>query len=624
MPEASGATAAMVSRSATDGWPSSMCQSMARSQCCRRTAALSLHSQRLSQQRSIDWRGESDTEVLIEAISTWGLDQTLDAAVGMFAFCIYDQVQQTASLVRDRFGEKPCYFSLVNAETLIFGSELRCLEAHPAFQGEIDSGAVSDFVQLGYVPASKSIYRNVARLPAASVLSFQPKQLRQFPDANSLLTRARIYWSAMQVYENALSMRQTSSASKNCDAESREVELALTESIAAQLQADVPVGIFLSGGIDSPTITALAQKLTVQPVSTFSIGIADQSVKAFADSSNEATRAAAIAAALGTEHHEFYVTPATAAEAAMTLADVYDEPFADPSQLPTTLVAKLASQRVKVCLTGDGGDELFAGYNRHTWIDRHWPGMFRLPRRARSLLSASIAGIGEYRWDRFYSAVEGIIPTDRRVTDPGLKLQKLSRALRFNSPADVYRSVVCRVDNTAVLVNPSTPLGLDLQPAMQNATPLDQFQMWDMSGYLQNAILTKVDRASMHHGLETRLPYLDPTLVRLAMQTDPTCKINANRGKYVLRQIFTRLLPSIDPEQPKTGFIVPLDHWLRREHSLKAWADDLLSPADLDANDWLDTTAVRELWRQHQNGTHNHIAALWNVIMLQAWLAARR
>jgi len=580
----------------------------------------------LTREHSISWKGNSDTEVLIEAIGAWGLSQTLDTIIGMFAFCVYDRKQRTVSLARDRFGEKPCYFSRIDSETFIFGSELRVIENYPDFRGEIDTGAVRAFMRLGHIPAAQCIYRNVARLPAASLLSFKPEQLARLPDTNGLLDSATGYWSAKDEYQQALTRRNRDSSAPDCDATSREVESSLSESIALRLKADVPVGVFLSGGVDSPTIAALAQSVTTQGVKTFSIGVQDDSINSFADASNEAQRAAAIAAKLGTDHHELHATSADAMAVAMKLTEIFDEPFADPSQIPTTLVSQLASQSVKVCLTGDGGDEMFAGYNRHVWIHRNGSRLTRLPRSVRLRLSASINRLSGYQWDRVYASVERFLPRTQRTTDPGEKLHKLAQALRCDTPSETYDSLIARNVDAEIWRHDfeSDGQGYTENPILKNATATDHFQLWDMLGFMQNAILTKVDRASMHHSLETRLPFLDPSLVRLAMQLDPACKIKNNRGKHVLRQILRRRIPSLDSTQPKSGFVLPLENWLRTDTTMNAWASDLLAPDSLAAAGWANADHIAKLWGQHQRGTHNHVSVLWNMLMYMAWKTSSR
>ena len=581
---------------------------------------------RLDRQASGIWRGGSDTEVLLATIETLGLDAALDEIRGMYAFSLYDREQGVAHLVRDRFGEKPLYFCKIGRDTLVFGSELSCLERHPGFRRTIDQDALAHYFRFGYIPAPQSIYRDVFKLRPGHLLSIPLKDLARLPNDEDLLSSARRYWPRAK----ANPAERNAPGEFSADDYRSQVETALREAITSQLCADVPVGIFLSSGIDSTTITALACEIAGKPLPSFTLGIDDATVSPLADSADESTHAAKIATYLGTQHHEVRVDSQMVARAARTMGRVYDEPFADSSQLLSTLLAESARAEVKVCLAGDGADELFGGYNRHVWIHNNWAGLHALPDVTRRLGAGVIRHLNSNALERVYANVHGALPRRLRVTDLGAKLDKVAAALSQNDLWAVYRQLATRSDERLVRTSKHEqkhPLRVRADGAgvlrphylAKQRSPAEQFMAWDIEGYLAGDILTKLDRASMHYGLETRLPYLDGRVSDVAARLPVSAKFNRHQGKRVLREILARRIPERLIARPKTGFSVPLDQWLRT--SLRGFAEDQLAPERLDACDCLDGDKIRTLWREHQRGSRNHGDAIWHVLMFSAWMS---
>ncbi len=588
--------------------------------------------QQLDRQHSIDWQSESDTEVLLEAIRVWGLESTLDRVEGMFALGLYDQKLRSVILARDRFGEKPCYLTRVDSHTLLFGSELRCIEQHPAFSSRISTAALDRYVQTGYVPAPLCIYEDVFKLPAGTMLTVRPQALAQMPRGTGLLDSVTRFWSTRRRYQSALNQRavqpQRSSAADPSADKQRQLQHCLTDSVGLRLQADVAAGIFLSGGIDSSLLTALAQQQSGRPVSTFSIGIDDPSIAHFAESADEAKSAARVAAAVGTDHHELYLSGSDARATVEKLPAIYDEPFADPSQIPTAIVASFASEFVKVALAGDGADEAFAGYNRHVWIHQSWPMLSRLPPALRRTASLLLVTISQQGWNRLYGHAERLIPDRRKVTSPGEKLHKLAGALGVGEGdlRTIYAALIDATTDESLLAGSrhDGPHEHHTFAAMLSgaATDVDQFMLWDMTEYLSHGLLTKVDRASMHYGLEVRLPYLDSAVIEHAMQLPPAQKISDSSGKQPLRRLLNSHVPQVLVDRPKTGFSIPLEQWLRAD--LKDWAEQLLSAHSLQQSPELDASSIRRLWHEHKSGGANHARLLWHILMYAAWKEARQ
>lgn len=549
-----------------------------------------------------EWRGHSDTETLAAAIAAWGLEKTLARAVGMFAIALWDRRDRVLHLVRDRFGEKPLYYGWVGGDFL-FGSELKALHAHPGFANPVDRDALGAFAARTYVPAPRSIWRDVYKLEPGCILTVTPDAARVAPGAppaegrHGGLTLTR-YWS----YRDVLAAGAADPIGTEADAIAA-LDGALGQAIAGQAMADVPVGAFLSGGIDSSTVVALYQRHASTPVRTYSIGFEEAGF-------DEAVYAKQVATHFGTVHHERYVTVAETRDVIPKLPSMYDEPFADSSQIPTHLVSRFAREEVTVALSGDGGDELFAGYNRHFAAPRMWERLSLLPRPLRAAAGASLSRLPAGMWN----ALPG------RPPHFGAKIQKALRvaghARRFD---DVYSSFLDEWSferSPVVGAGRQDPLDLEPYPGAPDAV---RMMYCDATAYLPDDILVKVDRAAMAVSLETRVPFLDHRVAAVAARIPLSMKIKNGRGKHVLRELLYSHAPRALFERPKAGFAIPIGQWLRGP--LRPWAEELLSPTRLAAEGYFDPAVVTARWRDHLSGRRDATPALWAVLMFQAWLA---
>lgn len=550
-----------------------------------------------------EWRGHSDTETLVAAIAAWGLEATLTRSVGMFAIALWDRRERVLHLARDRFGEKPLYYGWVGGDFL-FASELKALRAHPGFDNPVDRDALAAFAARTYVPAPHSIYRDIYKLEQGCVLTVTPDAARNPPGAPPAegrrggLTLTR-YWS----YRDVLTRGAADPIRSEEDAITA-LDAALGQAIAGQAMADVPVGAFLSGGIDSSTVVALYQRHSSTPVRTFSIGFEEAGF-------NEAEYAKDVARHFGTVHNERYVTVAETQDVIPHLPTMYDEPFADSSQIPTHLVSRFAREQVTVALSGDGGDELFAGYNRHFAAPKMWERLSLLPRPVRAAIGAPLSQLPAGLWN----ALPG-----NRPPHFGAKIQKALRvaggARRFD---DVYTSFLDEwsFERSPVRGADAVP-GFDLNP-YPGAPDAIRMMYCDATTYLPDDILVKVDRAAMAVSLETRVPFLDHRLAAVAARIPLAMKIKNGRGKHVLRELLYRHAPRELFERPKAGFAIPISQWLRGP--LRGWAEELLAPPRLVSEGYFDSAAVTARWRDHLSGRRDATPALWSVLMFQAWLA---
>ncbi len=543
----------------------------------------------------IAFRGRSDTEVLLEAIAAWGLDRALTRANGMFAFACWDRQSRALFLARDRFGEKPLYYGWCG-EAFLFGSELRALRAHPSFRAEIDRDALADYFRFGYVPTPQSIYRGIRKLPPATSVGVDPKR----PGA---LEEPRQYWSATDEALGRVASATPSSREAAADA----VEVALGESVALRMVADVPVGAFLSGGTDSSLVVALMQARSARPVRTFTIGFDLEGY-------DESERAREVAEHLGTDHTELCLTASEVQSVVPRLPLVFDEPFADSSQMPTLLVSDLARRDVTVALSGDGGDELFGGYARYRALEQlqrtaRWPAWVRGP------IASLLESQPPRRWDR----ASRLIPWEGIPAQPGDKLHKLARSLRATGPEDVYPALVACWDEPVVL-GEMAPASVAQAPSAGSLPPPQWAMLVDTLSYLPDDLLTKVDRSSMADGLEARIPMLDPGVFTVAWRLSASERSGRSPRKRVLRDVLRRHLPERLVGGPKSGFAVPFGDWLRGP--LRPWAGELLSEQRLRAEGYLDPTAIRRHWQEHLAGTRDHRHRLWAVLMFEAWLEA--
>jgi asparagine synthase (glutamine-hydrolysing) len=545
-----------------------------------------------------DWQGHSDTETLLAAISQWGIEETLQKCVGMFAFALWDRQTQTLSLARDRLGEKPLYYGIHNG-VFLFGSELKALKPHPAFIANINRKALALLLQYNYIPAPHSIYQNIHKLPTGSFLEIN----------SGFDYKITNYWSISSVAEYG---QKHLFNGREADAQA-ELERLIFQSIDGQMLADVPLGAFLSGGIDSSTIVALMQRNTGRPVKSFTIGFQEAGY-------NEAEYAHAVAKHLGTEHTELYVSSEQAMAVIPQLPEIYDEPFADSSQIPTWLVAKLAKQQVTVCLSGDGGDELFGGYNRYFLGQSIWQKLKVLPQPLRIAAASLITGIPPERWNTGVSKIMPLLPNKFRFGNPGDKLHKLAGVLGCETAEQLYLNLVSLWNNpNQQVISHQQPnaIQLDLQwPKL--ADFIHQMMALDTLTYLPDDILVKVDRAAMNLSLETRVPFLDHRIVEFAWSLPLSMKIKQGQGKYLLRQILYKYVPETLIDRPKMGFGIPLDSWLRGP--LREWAEALLSENRLNQEGYFEAASIRKKWEEHLSGRRNWQFHLWSVLMFQAWL----
>ncbi|MDO8605786.1 MAG: asparagine synthase (glutamine-hydrolyzing) [Phaeospirillum sp.] len=540
---------------------------------------------------SIVWRGHSDTEILLEAVAEWGVDKAVAAFDGMFAFALWDRAGRSLTLGRDRFGEKPLYWAETGG-VLLFGSELKALAVHPAWDGALNRDAMALYMRLGWIPAPHTIYAQARKLEPGSLLTVKNGE-----------RRIAAYWSARDrahAVENSFDGNAEDAADR--------LEQLLRHSVGLRMQADVPVGLFLSGGIDSSLTAALMRQLSPQPVHSFTIGF-DQS------SLDESPHARAVAEHLGTVHTEVRISDAEALELVPRLPAFYDEPFADSAALPTCLLAQVTRRDVTVALSGDGADELFGGYGIYRSIPRDWAGLTGLPKGLRAAGAAAaglLAGPAE--------ALAGVAaPLRKRRSHPGYRLGRTAEHLGAASLAELlglhysrWRGMPAPVPGAGLLpslFNRPTPPVRDAALATM---------LLDIEGYLPDDLCVKTDRATMAASLEARLPFLDPAIAEFAWSLPTALKIEGDTGKAVLRRVLYRHVPRALVDRPKMGFEVPLRRWLTGK--LRDWADDLLSEDRLRRQGWLDAALVSRCWSEHRGGAKNWQTEIWHALMLQAWL----
>ncbi|WNC45872.1 asparagine synthase (glutamine-hydrolyzing) [Thermosynechococcus sp. GLH187] len=550
------------------------------------------------------WRGHSDTETLLAAFSHWGVTTALEKLVGMFALALWDRKTRTLTLARDRIGEKPLYYGWVNG-ALVFASELKAIRAYPAFANLINRDALALYFRYSWIPAPYSIYEHIWKLPAGTYLQWSAESLRP-----NIQGTPQAYWSLQTVIEKGLTHTFQGT---EADA-ATELEYLLRQSLQGQLLADVPLGAFLSGGVDSSTVVALMQSLSSQPVKTFSIGF-------YEDAYNEAQYAKAVAQHLGTDHTEYYLTGQEARDVIPKLTHLYDEPFADSSQIPTHLVSMIARQEVTVALSGDGGDELFGGYVRYLLTPAILGKIERLPKPVRRTLASLLKKLSPRQWDQLFGGLSIFLPQNLRYTTIGDKIAKLAKLCEMTSDKEVYLSFLSLIDLPSQFVlNSQEPLLIQEKlDQLSHQLPFESYMMaLDLLTYLPDDILVKVDRAAMGVSLETRIPFLDHRIVEFAWTLPLDMKIRQRQGKQVLRKLLYRYVPPPLIERPKMGFGIPLAQWLRSE--LRDWGATLLNPTRLQQEGYLHPDLVWQYWQEHQTGKRNWAGQLWEVLMFQSWL----
>ncbi|MFH1846068.1 MAG: asparagine synthase (glutamine-hydrolyzing) [Candidatus Omnitrophota bacterium] len=544
------------------------------------------------------FRTMCDTEVLLGAISRWGIKKTLSLLNGMFAFAVWDKKEQKIFLARDRVGIKPLYYGVQN-NILYFASELKAVRANKFFKPEIDDDALNLFFRYSYVPCPASIYKNIGKLRQGcyAVIS------------KDLGIKEECYWDVLkftQVFTSVpLQMSEQEAVLKT--------ENILSDAVGKRMISDVPLGAFLSGGIDSSLIVALMQKQSSSPVKTFTIGFHEHAY-------NEAESAKHLAKHLGTDHTELYITPSEMKNVIPDLPGMYDEPFSDSSQVPTFLISKLTKKHVTVSLSGDGGDEVFAGYNRYIWADKVWNSISNLPLFFRKGMKKIIENVSPQGWDRFGRFGSRIFPDIFKHRQFGDKLHKLAGVLDSQSPDDVYFSLASDWKHSDRLVLSKTAdSSLGQMRGIKTFLPdfVERMMFYDLVTYLPDDILTKVDRASMAVSLETRVPFLDHRVIEFSKQLPLAYKIKNRRSKWILREILYKYVPSDLLERPKMGFAVPVDKWLRG--SLRPWAEDLLSENLIRKQGILNPEPIQKMWKEHLSKKRNWQHHLWDILMFQAW-----
>jgi len=546
------------------------------------------------------FRGHSDTEVMLTAFVQWGVEVSVKKFNGMFAFAVWDRRDGLLWLARDRIGEKPLYYGVQNGN-LFFSSELKAIRAHPEFKPEIDRDALVSYLRFSYVPAPHSIYNKIKKLLPGHLLCIKsPTSVRL----------SQPYWSLEEAYQSGIREPFRGSNDEAVD----ELDFRLRETVRSRMVSDVPLGAFLSGGIDSSTVVALMQSQSDRPVNTFTVGFHEWEF-------NEAVYARKVAQHLGTNHTELYITPKEAREVIPKLPEMYDEPFGDSSQIPTHLISALARQHVTVALSGDGGDELFAGYNRYIQADRHWKFLRSVPLGLRRRLSAAMTSVNADVAKRVYDGLEFLLPQKSRISLPAEKYQKAAQVISMSGIRDVYKRLV------SIIYLP----GDYARNGVESRSFLDDTKLWnngadfistmqklDLLTYLPDDLLVKVDRASMAVSLETRVPYLDHNIVEFVIKLPLRFKLRNGESKRLVRRILDYHVPRELTDRPKMGFSVPIGRWLRGP--LREWGCALIDEGRLKNEGYLRSETVSQVWDQHLGGQSDSAHQLWNVLMFQSWL----
>lgn len=542
------------------------------------------------------WRGHSDTEILLAAFDAWGVEAALQKTVGMFAIALWDREARTLTLARDRIGEKPLYYGIIRGRFL-FGSELKAIRAVAGGDLQVDRDALAEFMRFGYIPSPKSIYAGIAKLAPGHVLTVR---------SDSDIGMPHPYWSLDTSEQEQLRVRLAGCGDNEL------IDLVhdqLRDSIGLQMVSDVPLGAFLSGGVDSSTVVALMQSQSAKRIRTYTIGFHEGMF-------DEAPYARAVAQHLGTEHTELYVTAKDAAEVIPGLPMIYDEPFADSSQIPTTLVSRLTRQHVTVSLSGDGGDELFAGYPRYQLTAALWQRVNGQPMGVRRAAASILQSFSAQGWDR----ILGFLPANQRQRINGRRVHRLAQLMVSRSIGEMYVRLMSQWQPEEGLVLGTTRRSFPLVNWSQSDDPTEAMRHWDVKQYLPDDLLVKVDRASMSASLESRAPLLDHRLVELAFALPQRMLVRDGVGKWVLRRVLDRYVPRELIERPKAGFSIPLGDWLRGP--LRDWAETLLNAEKLSGQGFLDAEKVSVMWQQHLSGSYDRSTYLWNVLMFQAWYSS--
>jgi asparagine synthase (glutamine-hydrolysing) len=550
------------------------------------------------------FRGHSDTEVMLEAIRQWGLLKAVRQFNGIFAFSLWDAKERKLFLVRDHLGVKPLYYGM-SGSRFLFASELKALRAAAGFANRVDRNALALFMRYAYIESPHTIYQGIRKLPAGCILVVDP--------ANPEVAIPTHYWSVRETAETGAMGKR---AIRPEDALER-LETLLRDSVWLQMVSDVPLGAFLSGGTDSSLVVSLMQKAGASRVKTFTIGFAEAGF-------DESAEARKVAEHLGTDHTGAVITPADAMAVIPGLPDIYDEPFADPSQIPTFLVSKFAREKVTVALSGDGGDELFGGYQKYRWAEKLWKLARPFPGFLRRIAAAGITAVPPGAWDAAIRAFGPLVPRDIRYGSPGYRVHKTARVLAGRTPQEMYRNLMSHWTDTLRLVPGSveSPVLYDLVTGWPKGLTTTEWMMFaDASSYLPDDGFVKVDRASMACGLEVRVPILDHRIAEFAWTLPPSLRIRNGEGKWMLKTLLHRHVPRGLVDRPKMGFAVPVGEWVRGP--LRDWAESLLAEDRLRREGYLDPAVVRAEWERHLKSGDRQFQ-VWNVLMFQAWLEKTR
>jgi asparagine synthase (glutamine-hydrolysing) len=551
------------------------------------------------------FRGHSDTEVMLAAMEQWGVDEALPLFNGMFAFAVWDRKDRQLHLVRDRLGEKPLYYGWMG-QTFLFGSELKALVAHPEFKDEVDRDSLPLYLRFNCIPAPYSIYRGIKKLPPATKLTVTLSNMHCMPSPAS-------YWSAEEAVRRGLEEPFEGSENEAIT----HLDALLRDAVKMRMVADVPLGAFLSGGVDSSTTVALMQQQSQRPVKTFSIGFHDEAY-------DEAKYAAAVARHLGTDHTEFYVSAEEAMKVIPHLPKFYDEPFSDSSQIPTYLVSALARRYVTVSLSGDGGDELFGGYKRYFIWGRIWNAMQWAPAFIREAAAWSLRRVGPQRWNRVLGPAFSHFLSGRHIASPGEKVEKLAQILSAKDSFSRYQVIVSDWESSDSAVRGGVAPSSILRQRCAGNEFQDfcvQMMFLDTMTYLPDDILVKLDRAAMAVSLEGRVPLLDHRVVEFAARLPSSMKLREGGGKWILRRVLYQYVPQELIDRPKKGFSLPIADWLRGP--LREWAEELLGESRLRHEGYFDTKIVRGIWEGHVSGQRDLRHHVWALLMFQAWLDYR-
>ena len=542
-----------------------------------------------------NWLGHSDTETLLASIEEWGIEDTLAKVKGMFAIALWDKKSKNLYLACDRIGEKPLYYGWVNQQ-FVFASELKSIKQFPAFKNKIDRNSLAMFLRFNSIPAPYSIYENIYKLEPGQIIKIHSK---------SKQVQKNSFWSIEEVYKNGNMNKFTGTSKEAVD----KLEHLLSSAVSSQMQSDVPLGAFLSGGIDSSTIVSLMQSFSNSKVNTFTIGFNSKEY-------DEAKHAAKVAKYLGTDHYDKYVTDSDALNVIPNLPNIYDEPFADSSQIPTFLVSEFAKQKVTVALSGDAGDELFGGYNRYIFSEKTLNTIFKAPSIIKQLISKSIFSISEEKWSSLLSS-----HLNNRFANIGNKIYKTADILSSKNVRDLHLKLVSQIYNPSEWLKNANEYKSKLNDDIvrfEELNSIESMMAYDLISYLPTDILTKVDRAAMSVSLETRIPFLDLDVIEFSASLPIEFKIRNGVSKWALREVLYRHVPKELIERPKMGFGVPLAEWLRGP--LKDWAESLLDEKRLHQEGFFNVEFVRDKWLEHLNGNRNWSFQLWNVLIFQAWL----